>query len=155
MYSELLSLVRTKEEALRVTEQLETISEALYQNSPEALNLALSKKIDSELSRVLKEAFDKGVDKVKFLKGAKEIIGALREITLTIAFEPREETKTLLAGWVRENLGEGVALELKKDEKVVGGAIIISQGNYRDFSLRTKIKEFFKTQRNELAIFLK
>jgi len=155
MYSDLIKLARTKDEAFRVSEQLEVVLEALYQNSPEALNLALSKKIDTELSKVLKEAFEKGVDKVKFLKGAKEVLGELKEISLTIAFDPREETKTQLAGWVRKNLGEGVILDLKKDERVVGGAVIISQGNFRDFSLRKKIREFFKTQRDDLAIFLK
>ena len=34
-------------------------------------------------------------------------------------------------------------LDITKDEEIIGGAIIVSQGHYLDFSLRKKIREFF------------
>jgi F0F1-type ATP synthase delta subunit len=151
MYSDLTSLARTKKEVLKLIDELDAVSDALYQSSPQVLEDVLAKKISTSCSEALKEAFAKGVNKYEYLEGAKEALKKLRVISITIAFDASEETLIKLSSWLKKNLGEGAVLDINKDEGIVGGAIIVSQGNWRDFSLRAKVKEFVNSRKSLLA----
>jgi len=154
MYYELLSLARTKDEAQEISKELDIVSEALYQNRPEALEEVLNKKIRADVAKVLRDDFAKGFNKEKYINEIKETLKKSKIISLTIAFEPREETLVKLGSWVKKNLREGILLDISKDEAIVGGAQVISAGNFRDFSLRKKIKEFIISQKTYLSSIL-
>ncbi|OGM15206.1 hypothetical protein A2V56_04310 [Candidatus Woesebacteria bacterium RBG_19FT_COMBO_42_9] len=154
MSYELVKLARTKDEALKLIDELDLIYDSLFENSKEPLDEVLAKKVSAKTVEIVKAAFSKGVDKAKYLKAAKELLRRAKIITLTLAFEPREETIEKLSVWISKNI-EGVALlDITKNESLVGGAILIFQGNYRDFSLRKKIRDFLLRERNYVAAYL-
>jgi len=147
MFSDLTKLVRTKKEAITLSQEIELVNEALFQNRPEALEIVLKSGVSAPCAEILKNAFAKGVDKAKYLKQAKEALKKLKVISLRVAFDPTEDMIDKLFSWVTKNVGEGTILDITKDEEIIGGAIIVSQGHYLDFSLRKKIREFFSKQR--------
>ena len=58
---------------------------------------------------------------------------------LKIAFSPSSEFLEEINQWFEKELSVKVILDLTINPKIVGGAIIEYQGNWRDFSLRKKI----------------
>lgn len=149
MYSEICALARTSEEVKKITDELEAVNEALFQNNEQALAYALS-KVSLKVQEVLKNAFDKSVNKEEFLLGSKEALKKLKTVSITIAFDPSESLVTKLSLWAKENFKEGVVFDISKNEAIVGGALIISEGYWRDFTLRDKIKHFFQNERQFL-----
>lgn len=154
MSYELVKLARTKDEALKLIDELDLIYDSLFENSKETLDEVLAKRISVETAEVVKSAFSKGIDKAKYLKDAKESLRRAKIISLTLAFEPREETVEKLSLWVSKNIGDGVLIDIAKSESVVGGAIIIFQGNYRDFSLKKKIRDFLEGEKDYVIAHL-
>lgn len=151
MYYELLSLARTKEEAKTLISELDSVSEALYKNRPEEIEDVLTKKVRAKVAEVLRQDFAKGFNREKYISEIKEALKKYKVISLTLSFEPREGTLVKLSAWVKKNLGEEILLDISKDEKIVGGAVIISEGNFRDFSLRKKIKEYVSSQKSQIS----
>ncbi len=80
---------------------------------------------------------------------------SLPEIKLEIAFSPDDNFINKLGQWIEKELGQKIILDITVNPKVVAGAIIEYQGNWRDFSSakeidRLFIKELTNSQVNEL-----
>ncbi len=78
-----------------------------------------------------------------FLLTLKDLIKKFKIIKLNIAFNPNEETVEKLNAWVVENLGMGYILDISVNSSVLGGAVIVYNGVYKDFSLVKRIEEVF------------
>ena len=155
MHSDLHKLIRTREEAFKMLSEIEMVSDALYQNNPDELNSILENKINKNLAEYIKRSFETGIPKPEFLNETKESIKKMPVISLTISFDPSEGTLTKLTSWAENNLAERVIFDISKNESLVGGAIVISRGNYLDLSLRSKIIDYFKNQKEALATYFK
>lgn len=80
---------------------------------------------------------------------------SLPEIKLKIAFSPDDNFINKIGQWIEKELGQKIILDITVNPKVVAGAIIEYQGNWRDFSSakeidRLFIKELTNPQVNEL-----
>lgn len=67
-------------------------------------------------------------------------------VTLTLAFEPGREFLLKVKKFFEENMGEGVILDLIVNEKIVGGASLICNNHYRDYTLASVMEKYLKTQ---------
>ena len=80
---------------------------------------------------------------------------SLPEIKLEIAFSPDDNFINKIGQWIEKELGQKIILDITVNPKVVAGAIIEYQGNWRDFSSakeidRLFIKELTSSRVNEL-----
>lgn len=69
-----------------------------------------------------------------------ETINNIPPLVIYLAFEPNEETKAQISQWLRSNLTKKFIFEIKLDPSLIGGAALVWQGVYKDYSLRTKIE---------------
>lgn len=155
MYSEILSRLRTKEEARYLEGELDLLLEKIYSTKEGEFEQALKMNVRSWVSELIRAALSKeGVDKEEFLKGLKAELAKLKVVALTIAFDPTEASIDRFHHWVRRNLGEGIVLEINVKPVILGGAIVVFQGEYRDLSLRKRFGRLLDSDREEIFKFL-
>ena len=68
---------------------------------------------------------------------------ALPEMKLDIAFFPTDNFLNRISQWLQKEFDQRIILDITVNPKVVAGAIIEYQGNWRDFSLAKKIDQLF------------
>src|SRR5260221_229798 len=98
-----------------------------------SINLTLSSFARSALitdKSVIKELRAK-LDKVKFME-------------LTLAFDPSSKLLNKIISLVKSSAGPNVALDIKIDKGIIGGAVIAYNGKYGDFSLSGKLESVLK-----------
>ena len=81
---------------------------------------------------------------------AKEEIKNLKIAKITLAIDPSEDTISLISDWINKNLGDGIILDLSKDESILGGVIISIDGVYKDQSLKKNLEELFIKRKSEI-----
>ena len=155
-----LKSVKTTEEAQKLTLQIDNLLESLFYEGKEEFEKAVS-AIRYDVSEIIKEEFLRdekynGKETIKdFLTKLKEKIQTLKILELNIAFDPSDKTIETIHDWVLNNIGEDYVLSVTVDKRLIGGAIVIYDGKYKDFSLKKKLDEVFAAKREEIAeIFL-
>ncbi len=143
----------TKAQANDFATRLNAIVDMMY-----TTNFDLEKALMHELGIHKKDAFMKLLRENKmsdashsamqdFLKKMQETITSLPVVSLTIAFEPSEETLKALSQWFLTTRNKQVLFDILTDEKLIAGAIITSNGKFKDYSIR---KDFDRIIRSEL-----
>ncbi len=141
MYSEILSNIRTKEDAWALEQELDILLDKLYSAKADEFSHALEHDVRSNVALIIKSSIEKTrIDRDKYLQGLKNELKKLKEIQLTLAFEPTDATLEKIFLWVRENVGEGIILDINYSKTISGGAVIIHKGKYRDYSLKKLIR---------------
>jgi len=140
----------TKAQATDFSMHLATISENIY-NTHFDLEKALTEhlgikkkdlfisllrdnKVNIYVNSELKSFFDK----------IQEAISNLPLLSLTIAFEPTEETLKILSEWLVLNIHKEVLFDITIDTKIIAGATISFSGKYTDQSIKTRFDQIFK-----------
>jgi len=77
----------------------------------------------------------------KELYDLEKELRSLPEIKLEIAFNPSDYFINRLSGWLKREFGRKTILDITVNPKIVAGAIIEYQGNWRDFSAAKKIDQ--------------
>lgn len=72
-------------------------------------------------------------------------------VSIVIAIPPTEKINEEISSFVRSEFGEDVVFEISVKPEILGGAILIFEGYYRDYSLATKLDEAFETKREEIS----
>jgi hypothetical protein len=90
------------------------------------LRLLRNHKINPQSASGLKEFINKILEK----------ISAIPVLSLTIAFEPNQETLNKLSEWFILNASKEVVFEIKVNPKIVGGATINFNGQFKDYSIK-------------------
>ena len=80
----------------------------------------------------------------------KKRIQALKKLSLTLAIKPNEKILKTVKDWARTNTGEQVVLDVTVDPEIIGGAIIVRNGTYHDYSIAKKIKDIFVEKHDAL-----
>ncbi len=78
-----------------------------------------------------------------FFEKIQEKINLMQVISMVLAFEPREQTLQNLSRWFLLNANKQVLLDIKVDRSLIGGAAILSNGKYLDFSIKPIFERAF------------
>lgn len=124
---ELLESVITVDDGLRIIANLE------------AKSSSAKKKGEKDLSQLVH--FD-------LLEEFKRVFYKLPVVGLTLAINPNLNFLMELHNWFCENLGEAIIFDLKVDSTIIGGAKIICNEHYKDFSIDLKVEEVLGSQPN-------
>lgn len=125
----------------KTLEEQQLIFRALPQSIADILITAFAKEsITPENQITVKRQIDELADKLRSCKS----------IQLTIAFQPDDATITLFSDWIKRNIRNDLLIDLKFDKSIVGGALIIAGGKYKDYSVRKNLSNRFQIQRDEI-----
>src|SRR3990167_3034400 len=68
----------------------------------------------------------------KLLNELKEELKKVKVLKISLAIDPSKERIEHIFDWVKENLGEGIILDIDKDESILGGAEISFNRQYKE-----------------------
>jgi len=77
----------------------------------------------------------------QFLLDIKHKVSSLSTITLFLAFKPRKESLTKFSDYFLHALGRKFIFRIEVKEEILGGVIIVYNGTYRDYSLKSQLKK--------------
>jgi hypothetical protein len=136
------SLARTRAEANLLVAEVETLERSLYKIGEADFDHTLETGVRAKTAYAIGQAV-KGGNHSALLIELKAKINSLTYLGLRIAFEPNLEAVGKFYTWVRQNIGEGVALDIVIDKTVLGGAVIEYKGKIKNFSVLTLVNQYF------------
>lgn len=142
MYPEILSKIKTKQKAQELAEELEVLKNSLYESGGIYFEDTLKTKIRAWAAELIRQQIGKEESKEKYLNGLIERLKSARTIKLVLAFEPSEIAIERFHSLISQKTGE-VVLDITCNRNILGGAIIIYEGEYRNFSLGRVFEEEF------------
>ncbi len=165
MYSEILSKIKTTEDAEKMIEEINILLNSMYfvkdgvsvgqdfqRTAEQSFDLTLKNKIRASTAQILINEFSKkGIDKITFLQKLKDKLASYKIFKLDIVFEPTRNFVEKIYDFVSKNMGNEVLLEINYVPNLIGGAVIVFDGKYRDFSLKKVFDEEFEKNRGEIV----
>lgn len=118
------------------------LEKAIFKTDPNIFNETLNSKVRATTADFISSEIA-GKDKTEFFKGLKDQLNSLKYLELTIAFEPTLESLSRISDWARKNIAEGLCLDIKRDKRIIGGAIVSYNGRFKDYSLVHEVDGFF------------
>lgn len=143
--------LQKKEELEKGTEKEKEIEEKRWELEKKRMEVEKEKwglkeekeKIEKDLeslkiSREKKENFEK---EILFLETLREELKAMPCLTLEVAIDLPKSTLENLSSFLEKISGKKFVFDLRKNPRIIGGAIVEFEGKVRDFSLASKLKK--------------
>ncbi len=157
IYFDLITSLKTTREVDDLSSEIDMLMSELFKSEKVSLEKALT-SISSNSANRITEIFEKFnldmTDKGKvrdFLDTLADLIKKFKVIKLILAFDPTRKTIENIHGFVSENIGIGYILDIEISESVLGGAVVMFNGKYKDFTLRKSLEESFRDKREEIV----
>ena len=140
------SLFVTKAQAMDFIARLNVVIQRVYTTNFH-LEQMLSEQLGLQKKEFLLKLFRENnvsettpSDIQAFLKKIQGIITTLPVVTLTIPFEPRDETLKSFSDWFLFTLKKQVLFAIEVDYSLLAGAKVTYNGKFKDYSMREKFK---------------
>ena len=148
IYFDLITSLKTVQEVASFASEIDT--------------LMLGKTLDSISSnsaQKIKEVFSKNNLDINdrdtvagFLETLKGLLKKFKVIKLVLAFDPTRKTIENIHNFVKETLGIGYILDIEISQDLLGGAVVIFNGKYSDFTLKKGIEDTFANKNSVLKL---
>lgn len=153
---DILKAIRTKSDAEEVLAALESFSANLFVTK-EQTNHDYFSRLHPELAKALEETLTKEpltqanreIIKEK-LREIRDAIEQCKTIQMTVAFHPDEQALSAFSSWVKTNAGKDFLIDMQFDRTIIGGALIVANGLYKDYSMRKKVADVFQVERDKI-----
>ena len=162
LYYDSLRDIKVKEQLEEFSSEIDNILSSLFKVKNRNIEEILDKTVGQKTLGIVKKLVQENkIDSSdynsldKLLNGIKQDLKKIRILKMSLAIDPTPETIDRLFDWVKKNLGEGIVLDIDKDESILGGAIISFDGIYNDLSLRKTLEGIFQTKKDEIMNFAK
>lgn len=150
IYFDLITSLKTTQEVENFISEIETFMLKK--------NLDLISTVSAERIReiFLKNHLDisNGNTVDSFFETLKSLLKKLKIIKLVLAFDPTRKTIENIHNFVKDAVGIGYILDIEVSEDVLGGAIVMFNGRYSDFTLKKTIENTFGTKNKEILGFM-
>lgn len=161
LFDQLIVKLRTMDEVSHVIHSLEEFSGTFYSPKTFEEQQHVFSKLPKELGDILLTEIvpvpvtrENQIETKRKVDQLMENLKRCQNIKLTIAFLPNDTTISLFSDWVKKNIKPEMLIDLQFDRTIVGGALLISSGAYKDYSVKKKLSNFFQIQRNEIIRLL-
>lgn len=144
-FEELVKKIRTKEELIFFLEEITRVRELIFKDKELSLSKRVKGKVGEEFKELIERLEKEGIisenrgQQLAFWEELEKYLQSLPEIKLEIAFLPDDNFLEKVSQWLEKELGRKIILDLTINPKIVAGAIIEYQGNWRDFSMAKEI----------------
>lgn len=147
----LLQSVKTKRDATKLLEEVDIISKSLYKAGGEAVESVLKNEVRVATAEAIRESFtQKDLNKKNYLDQIIKLIQKMPNVSLILAFEPSEGAIERFYSKISESVGQQVLLDIVYEPQIIGGAVIIYKGKYRDFSFKKVFEAEFEKSRSKI-----
>ncbi len=162
LYYDVLRDIKTIEQLEEFSSDIDNILSSLFKVKNKNIEEILNKTVGQKTLGIVKKLVE--TNKIdasdynsldKLLNGIKQDLRKIRILKMFLAIDPTSEIIDHVFDWVKKNLGEGIVLDIDKDESILGGAIISFNGTYKDFSLKRALEGIFQTKKDEIMNFAK
>lgn len=161
LFDQIASRLRLRSEMTAVIVCLDEFMNDFFAPKENATSQAIFDNLPNGLAQILKEDLLKETVTHenqpiinKRIDALKDQLRAMKTIQITIAFQPDEAAINLFSEWVKKNIGSGRLIDLQFDKTIVGGAQIIADGQYKDFTVRKQLASHFQIQKDEIMSLL-
>lgn len=155
MYSNILSKIRTTSDLEKLREEVELLLSSLYEEKGGGFESALKGKVRAWVANGVRDDLSGAeVEKEEYLKGLLVELGNFKVLKLDLAYEPSLESIERIYAHVVNNFGEKVLLDLNCVHDLVGGARIIFEGKYFNFTLKKAFEKEFIKEKDEILMML-
>lgn len=151
----ILSHIRTQEEAQELLHSLSSFESQIYSLKKSGLQDYFS-HLPKNISEAMQMTFQGDVTEENMqklhndVKQLQDKIDHAKIVQLTLAFEVDEDAINLFSSWTKANIGPDALIAIQLDRTMVGGAIIVAGGQYRDYSVRKKLSQVFQIQKEDI-----
>ena len=147
--SETLRQVRTVSDQIMMREAAGILEGSLYRKDGERtgkiLADSLSERLYQAVGKILTDEILADQEELrKYFTGLKEGLQKMRVIHFEVVFDPDEDLIIEMTDWILRELGEGIVIDFYLNPSIVGGAVIISEGEYFDFTLSVILERNFE-----------
>ncbi|MBI3341553.1 F0F1 ATP synthase subunit delta [Candidatus Curtissbacteria bacterium] len=98
------------------------------------------KNLPADLSYKL-ESLGKVGNYGQLLEDFERLFYGTTTVVLTLSFYPTDPVLSKIINWFEDNVGEKVIIDLVVDPEIVGGAKVMCNEHFRDYSVRAKLEE--------------
>jgi F0F1-type ATP synthase delta subunit len=143
---DLSSFFQTKAQASDFSSSIADLADKIYEtdfNLEKALLNEFGLKKKDAFTRVMREnnvSVESHASLKEFFTKMQQQITSLPVLTLTLAFEPNDETMKALAEWFILNMNRQVVFEINLDRTLIAGATISFNGKTADLSIKEKFE---------------
>lgn len=155
IYSDLIATLKTTQDVTYFLSEIDTIKLTFFKSEELSLQKTLN-SIDPDSAKKILEFFSKNNLDINdkeivsdFFETLKELIKKLKVIKLVLAFDPNYNIINNIYNFVKETVASGYILDIEVSQDLLGGAIVIFNGKYNDFTLKKEIEETF-ADKNEI-----
>lgn len=161
LYYDSLRDIKTREQLEEFSLEIDNILSNLFKVKNRNIEEVLGKTVGQRTIQIIKKLLQENkIDSSdydsldKLLNSIKQDLKKIRILKMSLAIDPTNEIVDHLFNWVKKNLGEGIILDIDRDETILGGAIISFDGRYKDFSLKRNLEEIFRDKKSEIMSFI-
>ncbi len=158
IYFDLITSFRTTQEVGNFVSEIDSLMSAFFKSEKVSIEEALN-SISMDSAKKIKEIILKNNlnindrDEVSdFFENLKELLKKFKVIKLVLAFNPTLRTIENIHNFVRETIGIGYILDIEVSESILGGAIVIFNGKYSDFTLKKSLENTFISKKKEILL---
>lgn len=156
IYSDLISSLKTTQEVADFVCEIDNLTQTFFKAEKISLEEALS-TINVDSAEKIRQAFAKSNLDINdrdaiagFFVTLKELLQKFKVIKLVLAFCLTKQAINNLHNFVKETIGTGYILDIEILDEVLGGAIVIYNGKYADFTLKKDLEDAFKTKQSQI-----
>ena len=135
IYSQILESIRTTEDRQILYDEIEILSNSLYGKDEQVFEAALNSSVRFWVGEIIKSE-SQNVGKQDYILNIKNQLDKFESVKLEIAYEPSRSSLDRFHSNLKKYIGKPALLDLSINKHIVGGAVIIYKGNFRDFSMR-------------------
>lgn len=150
LYADILDEICTKEAAQEFAGKLDELQTLVFNvhldietKMNEILTAELTQKVRSYCMNHTINIKDPSVFH-RFLMDLKEEVKMTPVVTMHLAFHPEDQQVKRMSDWLISQIHKKIFLEIVVKKDLVGGAIIIWNGIYKNYSLEQQLEERYK-----------
>lgn len=161
IYFDLITSLKTVQETSDFISQIDSLNQTFFKSEKTSMIEAL-KSIGKDSAKKIMQTFTKNnldisnrETVIDFFDTLKNLIKKFKIIKLVLAFDPTYRTIENIHSFVKENIGIGYILDIEVSENILGGAVVIFDGKYNDFTVKKAIEDTFTLKSKEILQFYK
>lgn len=152
MYFDLIMSIKTTKEADNLSSEIDTLRTSLsgsqksLDEAMRSISIGTCKKVEEIFAKNNLDMTDSELVR-NFLDTLFDLIKKFKIIKLILAFDPSERTIEKIHDFIKENIGVGYILDIEISESIIGGAVVMFNGKYADFTLKKSLEEVFANKK--------
>lgn len=149
----LIDKIRTRRDVLEAIDKLGMVISRSFEKNQTIKGL-LENYFDEETLEAVIETIGsiktKDADQTEVLKSLKASLETLPNLRLTVAIKPTVRMVEKLSRIIRKDVHPQMTVEFDVDPKIIGGAIIVSNGKVFDHTVKRAVDEFFSKNQEKI-----